>query len=444
MSRASRETVGAEIGATLRLALPLAVLQLAQVGMGIVTTALAARGGNDALAGVGLGSVVLSTLLVVAGGFFSAGAVLVNRLDDASARTLVRVGLFAALLFALVSAPVLLHAESLFVWARQHARVGAVAAAFLGGAAWGAPAAFVFAAQRQFASGLGRPYLALVTSALGLAVLVVLGRALPASELSGVVYARALGKATAAAYWVSSIAVSLGLFFGRPGRVEQPGPHRGAAPLARSLFRLGLPTAAMFAAESGFFAAMGFLAGRLGPTALGAHHIAVQTAYLTFMIPSGIGMATAIRVARASGDMRRARRAGLIGIALAAAFMLCATLVLLLAPRTIARAYLGASAPRGGELESAATGLLVLAGTFQIADGVQGVASAALRGLGIGFRTFALGTGAYWLVGVLGGAVLAFRYAPGIRGLWCGIALGIGCAASVLVAYFLRVTAPRR
>ena len=56
-------------------------------------------------------------------------------------------------------------------------------------------------------------------------------------------------------------------------------------------------------------------------------------------------------------------------------------------------------------------------------------------------RTLVLAASSYWLVGVAGGATLAFVFAQGIRGLWWGIALGIGCAAVVLLAEFIRATA---
>ena len=149
-------------------------------------------------------------------------------------------------------------------------------------------------------------------------------------------------------------------------------------------------------------------------------------------------MATAVRVAAAT-DARGARRRGLVGVSLSAAFMAASTVALFTAPRAIARLYFGFD-PADNEAVDLAASLLVIAGTFQIADGLQGVAAAALRGRGIGFR-LVLGASSYWLVGVAGGATLAFVFSQGIRGLWWGISLGIACAATLLLAEFLRATA---
>ena len=71
---------------------------------------------------------------------------------------------------------------------------------------------------------------------MGLSTLVLLGRAWISATSSGVEHARALGMATAAAYWVSSVTLAFALFVSER-RLERDDEHRDIAPLARAQLR---------------------------------------------------------------------------------------------------------------------------------------------------------------------------------------------------------------
>ena len=96
---------------------------------------------------------------------------------------------------------------------------------------------------------------------------------------------------------------------------------------------------------------------------------------------------------------------------------------------------------RDPEVVGLAASLLVIAGVFQLADGVQVVGSGLLRGLRDTRGPMLITIAAYWLVALPLGAWLALGVGTGARGIWFGLALGLAVASALLVRRFVRRTA---
>jgi MATE family multidrug resistance protein len=94
------------------------------------------------------------------------------------------------------------------------------------------------------------------------------------------------------------------------------------------------------------------------------------------------------------------------------------------------------------ETRRIAASLLRVVGAFQLFDGLQGVATGALRGAGITAFTFGANLVSYWLVGLPVAVALAFGLGLGPVGLYVGLTAGLGLAAALLVGRF--VVASRR
>ena len=111
----------------------------------------------------------------------------------------------------------------------------------------------------------------------------------------------------------------------------------GSAPLVR-LLAIGLPAALQVTLEVGVFAAATTLAGKLDPVSLAAHHVVLEIASVTFMIPLGLATAGAVRVGQGlgRGEPAAAGRAGWIAVILGAAFMTASGLVMAAFPRALA------------------------------------------------------------------------------------------------------------
>jgi MATE family multidrug resistance protein len=186
--------------------------------------------------------------------------------------------------------------------------------------------------------------------------------------------------------------------------------------------------------EVGVFAVATTLIGKLGAVALASHQVALNTISLTYMVPLGIASAAAVRVGQAlgRGDAHGASRAGWTAMALGTGFMTCMGVAFLVAPQQIARAY----TPDPMVIHAAGS-LLFVAAFFQLFDGMQTVATGALRGAGDTRTPMLCHVFFYWALGLPLGYYLCFHLGWGAAGLWTGLCVAlilIGCA----LLYFWR------
>jgi multidrug resistance protein, MATE family len=116
-----------------------------------------------------------------------------------------------------------------------------------------------------------------------------------------------------------------------------------------------------------------------------------------------------------------------MAMALAVGFMSLAALTFLLLPRPVLEIY-----SRDGRILVLGARILAIVAAFQIFDGVQSVATGALRGIGdTQFPMLANFVG-YWALGLPLGAWLCFGAHLGLAGLWMGLTLALVTIATVL------------
>jgi MATE family, multidrug efflux pump len=108
-------------------------------------------------------------------------------------------------------------------------------------------------------------------------------------------------------------------------------------------------------------------------------------------------------------------------------FMGCMGILLLTLPQYIARIY----SPDPVVIRSASA-LLFVGAFFQLFDGMQTVATGALRGAGDTRTPMICHLFSYWVIGLPLGAYLCFRMRWGAAGLWTGL-----CVALILIGIAL-------
>ena len=184
------------------------------------------------------------------------------------------------------------------------------------------------------------------------------------------------------------------------------------------------------------FVASAALMGLFGAEALAAHQIAIMCASFTFMVPMGIGQAATVRVAteRGAAAWQAARRAGFVALALGVAFMAAAAIVFWTMPALIVGAFVATGDPANRAVVALAIEFLAIAAVFQIVDGMQSVASGALRGYHDTKVPMLIAALGYWGIGFAGGWALAFPLGIGPAGLWWGFVIGLATVATLLVA----------
>jgi MATE family multidrug resistance protein len=439
---------------TLILAIPLIIGQLCSMGQGVVEMMLAGHLNAHTLGAVAIGANVFSLPLMAANGFMMAVPPSVAQLDGSGRRSNVP-ELFRQSLWLAVA---LGFALALLTWFGGEAVVRAVGApegliadvgAFLRASSLGLPAIAVYFACRGVAAGLSATRVAMLFALLGLVLLVPIGTLLVYGGL-GIPSLGAFGSGLAGAIvnWVQALAFYAWLRFAPrrlgSGRLGLDWSAGRVWPDLRAIFalvRLGAPICGSVLLEVGAFSASALAISRFGEIAAASHQIALNVAGLTFMVPLGLSMAITVRVGLAAGrrDALAVRRAGLAGLAIVLLTQIVSSCGMIGAPAFIASLYTPDGAVRAG-----AVTLLLLAGVFQMSDGIQVACSGALRGLKDAQMPMAICVIAYWVVAMPVGLVLAFTMDLRAPGMWVGLIAGLTAAAGLLFARFMRLTRPVR
>ncbi|MGB3491433.1 MAG: MATE family efflux transporter [Elainellaceae cyanobacterium] len=446
-----RSRFWAELRSCLYLAIPLASAQLAQAATGFVDTLMMGILGSQYLAAGGLGSTTFTFLLLISTAILSAVSPLVAEAhgqDDSRTVTQMTVqGLWLAGAITLPLSILIWNAAPLLRSLGQEESTVLLATDYLQAVVWGLFPVLVFTVLKNFVSALSKPRSVMVIMVAGVVLNAIANYTLifgkfgfPALGLSGV------GWASAFSYWVIGIALSLYVLLRSPFN-HYPiwrSLFQVRLPLLRMILSVGLPIGLLATFETGLFSATTLLAGRIDASTLAAHHIALQTAAVTFMVPFGISQATTVRVGQLIGQRNpaNAKLAGYAGIAAGTAFMGLMAIAMISLPRQIVGLYLNLNDPQNQEVIGVAIALLSVGAVFQLFDGIQVIAAGALRGLKDTRMPMLIGIIAYWGIGFTAGYLSGFRLGLGGVGLWLGLALGLFVAAIALTWRFYRLTTP--
>lgn len=194
----------------------------------------------------------------------------------------------------------------------------------------------------------------------------------------------------------------------------------------RELAKIGFPIGGQTLLETFLFTASFVIIGWISKEALAAHQVANQIADMTFMLALGIGSATTIRVSHQLGE------GNIYGVRMASN----ASIHLVLLMNTIGAAlmiglrnHIPMLFTEDAEVIAIASQLIVIAGLFQYADGLQAVGAAMLRGITDVRVPMVIAFVAYIVVGLSVGLLCAFPLQLGAVGIWVGFICGLALAA---------------
>jgi len=432
----------AEIRRTLHLATPVIIGQLAVFSMNFVDTVMSGRLPNRdiALAALGIGGAVWSSMLMFVLGTLMVVQPSVAQLDgalkrrEAAAQT--RQALWIAVALALPFFLICYFSEPLLAAFRIDPAIVPTAAAYLRAMSWGAPGLSLVFLLRFFSEGTGhtRPTMLYgVTGALlnvPLNYVLMFGKlGVPAMGTVGV------GYATSIVIWLQFLMLFVYIRTHRHYEPFELMSHLERPDWGEiwGLLKVGVPIAVAIFVEGSLFVMAALLIGRLGPVPAAAHLIAINFAALVFMIPVGLSSAISIRVGNAvgRGDPDGARYAGLIGIMIILGIQTVGAICMLFFPEAIVRLYTDDPV-----IAPLAVSLLFYAAVFQYPDGLQMVASGALRGFKDTRMPVVYMVISFWIVGLTLGYHLTFAREMGPAGMWVGMIAGLSVAAVLLLRRF--------
>ena len=433
-----------ELAETFALAWPLVMTQLAQTATYSTDVIMIGRLGSTQLAASALAVNLYSVLLFTGMGLVTAAAPLVaaelgaRRHSVREVRRTVRMAIWAALLFTIPAMLILWQTEPILLALGQDPTLSSQSARFMGALQWALFPALVIIVLRNFVAALGLAWIPLLVMLAGVAVnllgnwVLIFGHfGFPRLGLIG------SGLASAITYSFMALVLAAIVLTHRRlrrtyifGRFFRPDWRR-----LGDILRIGTPIAFTLAFEVTVFSAAVYLMGLIDQTSVAAHAIALQIAAISFMVPLGISQATTIRVGMAYGARDRAwiGMAGSASLSMALGFMGVAALVIWTFPRELASLFLDAGNPANGPVLDLAVRFLAIAAVFQLADGAQVVGAAMLRGLQDTRVPMIYAGIGYWLVGLGGGAALAFWAGLQGEGVWMGLALGLGIVAVLML-----------
>ena len=433
-----------ELSDTLRLSVPIIIAQLGVVLMGVTDNLFVGRLlGSVPLGAAGLANSLSFLMSSIGVGGLTVVAALVSRAhsqhDAAQINRLFRAGLRVAGLFSIVFGGLSVVMAYNFGLFGQTAEVTAFARDFMLILSVSLLPLLVFVAARQLADGLRYPRvaMAITLSALGVNALfnyLLIKGVGPFPELG------LMGSATATLLSRVFMAGAMLVYIYRSARFR---PYLQKAFRAlptnaevRTILRLGVPGGLTFFFEVATFSLAVVIVGWLGEDRLAAHQIAINMASVTYMMATGISSAAAIRVSAAVGNQSREGvfRAGVAAFVLSVSFMSVAAVLFLTASDWLVSLYIRDNP----DVMRIAASLVIMAGFFQLSDGVQVVALGGLRGLSDVNVPTIITLFSYWVMALPLSYVLAFPFGLDAVGVWIGLLAGLTVAAVLLTVRFFR------
>lgn len=435
-----------ELRQLVRLAGPLAAAQAGTQVMNLVDLAVLGRLGARELAAAGLGSAIFFTISVVGFGLVFGVDPLISQAfgagDPVRARHVLWQGVWLTLGATLVLSVPLVLSAAIVPHFGMAGTVGHLTVVFVLWRTVGLAPLLLFLVARSYlqAQHITRPMIVAMIAGniwnfLSDLVLVFGWGPIPPLGVAGAAISTDFGALLQLGVVVWAVRnVRTGLDAGATRAAVIRAPHWEEI---RRAIRVGLPVGLQMGLEIGIFALVGVLAGRLGTLELAAHQLVLALASFTFTVSVGIATAGSVRVGLAVGarDRERTRAAGFAAILTAAGWMSCTALILLIAPRAVARTVTDQA-----DVIAAAVPLLFVAAVFQLSDGIQVVAAGALRGAGDTHFSFLVNLVGYWVIALPIALYLGFRRSMGVLGLWWGLCAGLVVVATLLFLRFNRLS----
>jgi len=427
----------------LKVAFPVMLTQLGAALVGIADTIMVGHYGTTDLAAVSFGNGIFFTFMVFAMGALMGVTPLTGyafvQNNDRRVSTLLQNGIWFTLLLGLVTCLILALFVPLMPYMGQDPAVAATARPYLLTRILGLIPFLLFCLEKQFLEGLGNTTVAMIIT-FAVNTLNILLNWVFIFGHCGIrpLGAYGAGLASLIATTLMPIVFLTVILAKRDWRKYLALFNRSANSrgVLRELRKVGFPIGVQTTMEAIVFTVSFIMVGWINKESLAAHHIANNVADFAFMLSLGVGAGTTIRVSHQYGlkdyhAMRMAARASLHLILLmntiGASLMigLCSWLPMIYT--------------EDPEVIRIATPLLVFAGLFQYADGLQCVGAGMLRGISDVRRPMQFAVIIYLLIALPLGWVLMFPAQLGVNGMWISFIVALSMAAVLFLTRFYRL-----
>ena len=422
----------------LKLAFPVMIGMLGHTFVQFVDNVMVGQLGTAELAAISLGNSFVFIAMSIGIGFSSAITPLVAEADGAKrtndvSRIFEHSFLICLILGIVLFLSVFLNRNLLYSM-NQPLEVVELASPYLFWVSMSLITIVTFQSFRQFADGLSFTRAAMYSTLVGNAINVILNFFLifgfwifPKLGVEGA----ALGTLISRICMLTFIIFYLKIHKKLSKYIKKFFPTKVEINRVKKILFLGLPSALHSFFEVAFFISAVWMSGFIGKNSQAANQIALNLSSMTYMVALGVGVAAMIRVGNQRGMMnfKKLREVALSTLLLIIIIDIFFCIIFLIFNNSLPLLYLDPTDPSNlsdvNEVLSIASKLLIVAGVFQLFDGIQAVVLGALRGMqDVNIPAFIIFL-SYGILGFPISYILGFHPPLEMVGIWIGLLSGL-------------------
>ena len=437
----------------LALAAPVMLGMLGHTFVGLVDNIMVGQLGTAQLAAVSLGNSFMFIAMSLGIGFSTVITPIVAEADGEKdfdkGKSALKHGLFLCTTIGIILFLLILMAKPLMDLMKQPEEVVTLALPYLDLVAFSLIPLIIFQAFKQFSDGLSLTrypmYATLIANIVNVLLnyLLIFGKAgFPELGITGAAIGTLISRLVMVVFlWVflrnkkksRDYVTNIKIFV-----LQQK--------MIKKIIALGFPSSLQMFFEVAIFTAAIWLSGILGKNPQAANQIALNLASMTYMIATGLSVASMIRVGNQKGlkafkELRRiAFSIFLLGFLIEFGFAVLFVVFNELLPQIYLDVDDVTHMKDNMEVIKTASELLIVAALFQISDGVQVTVLGALRGLQDVKIPTTITFVAYWIVGFPVMYYLGLNTELQSIGIWLGLLAGLTVSAILLFIRFNRLT----
>ena len=422
----------------LKLAYPVMIGMLGHTFVQFIDNVMVGQLGTAELAAISLGNSFVFIAMSIGIGFSQAITPLIAEADGAKkdndiSRIFEHSFLICSILGLILFTVVFLN-RNLLYHMNQPIEVVKLASPYLFWVSFSLISIVTFQSFRQFADGLSFTKAAMYSTLLGNLINVILNFFLifglwifPELGVEGA----AIGTLISRLCMLIFIVIYLKLHKKLSMYISKFFPSKVQLQRVKKIIYLGLPSALHSFFEVAFFISAVWMAGIIGKNSQAANQIALNLASMTYMVALGVGVAAMIRVGNQRGMMNfiKLREVALSTLLLIIIIDIFFCIIFLIFNDYLPLLYLDLGDSNNltdvNEVIELASKLLIIAGVFQLFDGIQAVVLGALRGMQDVNKPALIIFLSYGLIGFPTSYFLGFYTKLSVVGIWIGLMTGL-------------------
>jgi MATE family multidrug resistance protein len=433
----------------LKLAYPVMIGMLGHTFVQFIDNVMVGQLGTAELAAISLGNSFVFIAMSIGIGFSQAITPLIAEADgakkDNDISTIFEHSFLICVILGLLLFLIVFFNRGLLYYMNQPMEVVELASPYLFWVSFSLISIVTFQSFRQFADGLSFTKAAMYSTLIGNLINVVLNFILifgfwifPKLGVEGA----AIGTLISRLCMLLFIVFYLKMHKRMSKYISKFLPSKLQINRVKKILYLGFPSALHSFFEVAFFISAVWMSGLIGKNSQAANQIALNVSSMTYMVALGVGVAAMIRVGNQRGMMNFKK---LRQVALSTLFLIiiidtifCA--IFLIFNDSIPLLYLDPNNPINSadvnEVLYIASRLLIIAGVFQLFDGIQAVVLGALRGMQDVNKPALIIFLSYGVIGFPISFYLGFYSSFEMVGIWIGLLLGLFSSSLFLFLRF--------